>query len=61
MFYVFLGMFVAYCTLMAISWRRRKLFWWPIERRLIGIAERREGDARGDQERRQAPERRGTP
>ena len=61
MFYVFLGLFAAYCIFMGLSWRRRKLLWWPIERRLIGIAERREGDARGNKERRQAPERRSTP
>jgi len=61
MFFAFLGLFAAYCVFMAISWRRRRLLWWPMERRLIGIAERREGDARGNEERRQGPERRGTP
>ena len=61
MFYLFLGLFAAYCVFMAISWRRRKLLWWPMERRLIGIADRRREDARGNEERRRAPERRGNP
>jgi UDP-GlcNAc:undecaprenyl-phosphate GlcNAc-1-phosphate transferase len=61
MFYLFLGLFAAYCVFMAISWRRRKLLWWPMERRLIGIADRRREDARGNEERRRAPERRGDP
>jgi len=60
MFYLFLGLFAAYCVFMAVSWRRRKLLWWPMERRLIGVAERREGDARGNDERRRTPERRGS-
>ena len=60
MFYLFLGLFSAYCVFMAVSWRRRKLLWWPMERRLIGVAERREGDARGNDERRRTPERRGS-
>jgi UDP-GlcNAc:undecaprenyl-phosphate GlcNAc-1-phosphate transferase len=58
MFYLFLGLFAGYCVLMAVSWHRRKLFWWPMERRLIGLAERREGEERGDEERRNLPERR---
>ena len=58
MFYLFLGLFAAYCLFMAVSWRRRRLLWWPMERRLIGLAERREGDARTNEERRQRPERR---
>lgn len=61
MFYLFLGLLAAYCVFMAISWRRRKLLWWPMERRLIGIADRRREDARGNEERRRAPERRGNP
>ena len=60
MFYLFLGLFAAYCVFMALSWRRRKLLWWPMERRLIGVAERREGDARSNDERRRIPERRGS-
>ncbi len=58
MFYLFLGLFIAYCTLMAVSWQRRKLLWWPMERRLMGPADRREGDARSDEERRQIADRR---
>ena len=58
MFYLFLGLFAAYCTLMAVSWQRRKLLWWPMERRLMGPADRREGDARSDEERRQIAHRR---
>ena len=58
MFYLFLELFAAYCLFMAVSWRRRRLLWWPMERRLIGLAERREGDARTNEERRQTPERR---
>ena len=58
MFHLFLGLFAAYCTLMAVSWQRRKLLWWPMERRLMGPADRREGDARSEDERRQIADRR---
>ncbi len=58
MFYLFLGLFAGYCALMAVSWQRRKLLWWPIERRLMGLADRREGEARSDDERRQVADRR---
>ncbi len=58
MFYLFLGLFAAYCVLMAVSWQRRRLLWWPIERRLMGLADRRERDARSDAERRQPADRR---
>jgi len=58
MFILFLGLFAAYCILMTVSWRRRKLFWWPIERRLMGLADRRELDARNNEERRQVLDRR---
>lgn len=58
MFLLFLGLFAGYCMLMAVSWRRRKLLWWPIERRLIGLADRRERDELNNEERRHAPERR---
>ena len=58
MFYLFLGLFAAYCMLMAVSWYRRRLLGWPIERRLLGIDDRRERDERGDEERRQFAERR---
>ena len=58
MFYLFLGLFAAYCVLMAVSWQRRRLLWWPIERRLMGLADRREQDERSDDERRQAVDRR---
>jgi UDP-GlcNAc:undecaprenyl-phosphate GlcNAc-1-phosphate transferase len=58
MFYLFLGLFSGYCVLMAVSWQRRKLLWWPIERRLMGLADRRERDARSDDERRQPADRR---
>ena len=59
MFFIFLGLFAAYCIFMAVSWHRRKLLWWPMERRLIGVAERRERDERSNDDRRQASERRG--
>ena len=59
MFTLFLALFVAYCALMAVSWYRRKLLWWPMERRLLGIDDRRERDARGAEERRQLAQRRG--
>jgi UDP-GlcNAc:undecaprenyl-phosphate/decaprenyl-phosphate GlcNAc-1-phosphate transferase len=58
MFYLFLGLFAGYCVLMAVSWQRRKLLWWPIERRLIGLADRREREERSDDDRRRLPERR---
>jgi len=58
MFYLFLALFAGYCVLMAVSWRRRKLIWWPIERRLIGLADRREREQGGYGERRHMPERR---
>ncbi len=58
MFYLFLGLFAAYCVLMAVSWQRRRLLWWPIERRLMGLADRREQDERSHDERRQAVDRR---
>ncbi len=58
MFYVFLGLFAAYSAFMALSWHRRKLLWWPIERRLMGLADRRELDARSSEERRQGLDRR---
>jgi UDP-GlcNAc:undecaprenyl-phosphate GlcNAc-1-phosphate transferase len=61
MFELFLALFAGYCVLMAVSWRRRKLLWWPIERRLIGLADRRERDERAVNERRHLPERRSTP
>lgn len=52
MFYLFIGLFAAYCVFMAVSWRRRRLLWWPMERRLIGLADRRERDERSNEERR---------
>jgi UDP-GlcNAc:undecaprenyl-phosphate GlcNAc-1-phosphate transferase len=58
MFYIFLALFAAYCIFMAVTWHRRRLLWWPIERRLIGLADRRVRDARPNEERRQAPDRR---
>jgi UDP-GlcNAc:undecaprenyl-phosphate GlcNAc-1-phosphate transferase len=58
MFYLFLGLFAGYCVFMAVSWRRRKLLWWPMDRRLIGLADRREREERGEEERRHTPERR---
>jgi UDP-GlcNAc:undecaprenyl-phosphate GlcNAc-1-phosphate transferase len=58
MFQAFLALFAGYCVLMAVSWRRRKLLWWPIDRRLIGLAERRAREALGQEDRRHVPERR---
>jgi len=60
MFYVFLGLFAAYCVFMTISWQRRRLLWWPIERRLLGLADRRERDEATPDDRRHVPERRGS-
>jgi UDP-GlcNAc:undecaprenyl-phosphate GlcNAc-1-phosphate transferase len=60
MFYLFLGLFAAYCVLMAVSWQRRRLLWWPIERRLMGLDDRRERDEPTPEDRRHAPERRGS-
>jgi len=58
MFQAFLALFAGYCAFMAVSWRRRKLLWWPIDRRLIGLAERRAREALGQEDRRHVPERR---
>jgi UDP-GlcNAc:undecaprenyl-phosphate GlcNAc-1-phosphate transferase len=58
MFQAFLALFAGYCVLMAVSWRRRKLLWWPIDRRSIGLAERRAREALGQEDRRHVPERR---
>lgn len=60
MFYLFLGLFVAYCVFMTISWQRRRLLWWPIERRLLGLDDRRERDEATPDDRRHVPERRGS-
>jgi UDP-GlcNAc:undecaprenyl-phosphate GlcNAc-1-phosphate transferase len=57
-FYAFLGLFAGYCVLMAVSWRKRKLLWWPIERRLIGHDDRRRRTVQSAGERRHLPERR---
>jgi len=59
MFYLFLGLFAAYCLFMALSWRRRRLLWWPLERRLLGLRDRREHALASGVERRHMPERRG--
>ncbi len=59
MFYLFLALFAAYCIFMTISWYRRRLLWWPMERRLLGIDDRRERDERSNEERRQMAQRRG--
>ena len=53
-----LALFAAYCAFMAFSWRRRRLLWWPIERRLMGINDRRERDEDTVRDRRHARERR---
>jgi UDP-GlcNAc:undecaprenyl-phosphate GlcNAc-1-phosphate transferase len=58
MFYLFLVLFAAYCVFMAVSWHQRRLLWWPLERRLLGLAERREREERSNEERRHIPERR---
>ena len=58
MFHAFLALFAGYCVLMAVGWRRRKLLWWPIDRRLIGLAERRARGAPAQDDRRHVPERR---
>lgn len=60
MFYLFLGLFAAYCVFMAVSWQRRRLLWWPIERRLMGLHDRRERDEGIPDNRRRIPERRGS-
>lgn len=60
MFYLFLGLFAAYCVFMAVSWQRRRLLWWPIERRLLGLDDRRERDEATPDNRRHVPERRGS-
>jgi UDP-GlcNAc:undecaprenyl-phosphate GlcNAc-1-phosphate transferase len=60
MFYLFLGLFAAYCVFMTVSWQRRRLLWWPIERRLLGLADRREHDETTPEDRRHIPERRET-
>lgn len=58
MFHLFLGLFAAYCVFMAVCWQRRRLLWWPMERRLLGLADRREHARPSRAERRHAPERR---
>ena len=58
MFYLFLALFAAYCVLMAFSWHRRRLLWWPLERRLLGLRDRREQAIAHGLERRRLPERR---
>jgi UDP-GlcNAc:undecaprenyl-phosphate GlcNAc-1-phosphate transferase len=58
MFYLFLALFAGYCVFMAVSWHRRRLLWWPVDRRLLGLADRREREERSDEERRHTPERR---
>lgn len=58
MFYAFLGLFVAYCVFMAVCWQRRRLLWWPMERRLLGLPDRREHTQPSPDERRHIPERR---
>ncbi|NIM28052.1 MAG: undecaprenyl/decaprenyl-phosphate alpha-N-acetylglucosaminyl 1-phosphate transferase [Gammaproteobacteria bacterium] len=59
MFYLFLGLFALYCVFMAVSWHRRRLLWWPIERRLLGLPDRREHAQRPVEERRRVADRRG--
>jgi UDP-GlcNAc:undecaprenyl-phosphate GlcNAc-1-phosphate transferase len=58
MFYGFLALFASYCVFMAVSWHRRRLLWWPLERRLLGLSDRREREERSDEDRRRIPERR---
>ena len=58
LFYLFLGLFAGYCVLMAVSWHRRKLLFWPIDRRMMGMYDRREREVRSPEERRRGPERR---
>jgi UDP-GlcNAc:undecaprenyl-phosphate GlcNAc-1-phosphate transferase len=58
MFYLFLGLFAGYCVFMGVSWYRRRVLWWPIERRLLGLPDRREREERTGEERRHVPERR---
>ena len=57
MFYLFLGLFAVYCVVMFSTWRRNRLLWWPIDRRL-GFSERREMTDRRDRERRRGVDRR---
>lgn len=58
MFYLFLALFAVYCTFMAVSWHRRRLLWWPMERRLLGLPDRREHVVAHPVERRRIAERR---
>lgn len=58
LFLLFVALFIAYCGFMAFSWNRRRLLWWPMERRLLGVPDRREHAQPGDIERRRAPDRR---
>ena len=55
---LFLGLFAGYCVLMSVSWQRRKLLLWPIDRRMMGMYDRREREERSEEERRRGPERR---
>ncbi len=63
MFLLFLGFFAIYCVLMWRAWFRKKLLWWPIERRLNQderrSLERRDLDRRKQIERRRDNDRRG--
>lgn len=58
MFLLFVSLFAAYCVFMAISWQRRRLLWWPIDRRLMGLQDRRGRDEPRLDDRRHFPDRR---
>ncbi len=56
MFGLFLGLFALYSVVMWQAWYRKRLLFWPIERRLT--REDRRGDERRDEDRRQRIDRR---
>lgn len=57
LFYVFLGLFAVYCTVMALAWHTRRLLFWSIDRRLI-VGERRGEESIPGEERRRGEDRR---
>jgi UDP-GlcNAc:undecaprenyl-phosphate GlcNAc-1-phosphate transferase len=65
MFWIFLGLFAAYCATMATAWRRMHLFGISMERRVLApdrrvLPERRIGERRSGLERRRQSDRRRT-